>query len=163
MNKAELDANKVISGGRLLVDLNKNPDVAGALRSENLVGSDEKSQLDASTNVVSTDYLVKPMEVLQSLRTVTKKGGSVHLTISNRCFPTKAIDRWLKVNEEERLMMVGDFLHSAGWQKIEIVTLSDGKLGEGEQAPPPQGLQGLMAWMGMNSRDPLWVVRAVNE
>jgi hypothetical protein len=163
MNKAELDANKVLIGGRLLVDLNEDPDIAGALRRENIVGEDNESQIDASTNVVSTDYLKQPMGVLQSLRTVTKKGGSVHLTISNRCFPTKAIDRWLKMNEEERLMMVGDFLHSAGWQKIEIVTLSDGKLGEGQQSPPPQGLQGFMAWIGMNSRDPLWVVRAVNE
>ena len=163
MNKAELDANKVLNGGRLLVDLNKNPDIAGALRSDGVVGEDNESQLDASTNVVSLDYLIQPIAVLQSLREVTKKGGSVHLTISNRCFPTKAIDRWLKVNEDERLMMVGDFLHSAGWQRIEIVTLSDGNVGEGEQAPPPQGLQGLMAWMGMNSRDPLWVVRAINE
>ena len=164
MNKAELDANKIINGGRLLADLNKNPDIADALRNEIAVGDDDESKLDASTNVVSTDYLVEPIGVLQSLRTVTKKGGSVHLTISNRCFPTKAIDRWLKVNEEERLMMVGDFLHSAGWQKIEIVTLSDGKLGEGEKDTPPQGMQGFMAaLMGMNSRDPLWVVRAVNE
>lgn len=163
MNKAELDANKVISGGRLLADLNKDPDIATALRQEHLVDEDDNHKIDASTNVVSTDYLVKPITVLGSLREVTKKGGFVHLTISNRCFPTKAIDRWLKVSEEERLMMVGDFLHSAGWQKIEIVTLSDGKVGEGEQALPPQGLQGFMAWMGMNSRDPLWIVRAVNE
>jgi hypothetical protein len=163
MNKAELDANNVLSGGRLLVDLNKNPDISDALRNENLVTADEDSQLDASTNVVSIDYLVSPTEVLKSLRQITKKGGAVHLTISNRCFPTKAMSRWLRVSEDERLMMVGDFLHTAGWHNIEIVTLSDGKLGEDEQAPPPQGLQGLMAWMGMNSRDPLWVVRATNE
>ena len=163
MNKAELDANKVLNGGRLLVDLNKSPDIVSALRAEHLVDDDDETQLDASTNVVSTDYLVAPIEVLRSLREATKKGGSVHLTISNRCFPTKAINRWLRVGEEERLLMVGDFLNSAGWQNIEIVTLSDGKLGENEQAAPAQGLQSLMAWMGVNSRDPLWVVRAVNQ
>lgn len=163
MNQAELDANKVLGGGRLLVDLNKNPDIAAALKTENLVTGDEDSQLNASTNVVSIDYMKAPVEVLSSLRQATRKGGTVHLTISNRCFPTKAMSRWLRVSEDERLMMVGDFLHSAGWHNIEIVTLSDGKLGDDEQAPPPQGLQGLMAWMGMNSRDPLWVVRAVND
>ena len=31
MNKAELDANKVLNSGRLLVDLNENADIAGAL------------------------------------------------------------------------------------------------------------------------------------
>lgn len=163
MNKAELDANKVISAGRVLVDLNKTPNIADALRRESFVGEDDSSRLDASTNVVSIDYLVRPIEVLRSLRDVTKKGGSVHLTISNRCFPTKAMSRWLEVDEEERLNMVGDFLHSAGWHKIEIVELSNGKVSEGEQSAPPQGFQGLMAWMGMNSRDPLWVVRAANE
>lgn len=163
MSKAELDANKVLNSGRLVIDLNARPNIDLALKDANLVGQDEIDKLDAATNVVSTDYLTQPIEVLKSLREATKSGGSVHLTISNRCFPTKAISRWLRVNEEERLLMVGDFLHFAGWQKIEIVELSNGKLGEGEQQPQPQGLQSLMAWMGMNSRDPLWVVRAVKD
>lgn len=163
MNKAELDANKVLNSGRLLVDLNVNPNIANALHETHAIGQDDADKLDASTNVVSTDYLTQPIEVLRSLREATKQGGSVHLTISNRCFPTKAINRWLRVDEEERLLMVGDFLHFAGWNKIEIVEISNGKLGEGEQQTPPQGLQGLMSWMGMNSRDPLWIVRAVNE
>ena len=163
MSKPELGANKVLNSGRLIVDLNDNPNIARALRDAKLIGEQEDDKLDAATNVVSTDYLTQPIEVLKSLREATKSGGSVHLTISNRCFPTKAISRWLRVDEEERLLMVGDFLHFAGWQKIEIVELSNGKLGEGEQQPPPQGLQGLFSWMGMNSRDPLWVVRAVKE
>ena len=162
MSKAELEANKVLNGGTLVIDLNENPNIADALEKANAIGKDDTDKLDASTNVVSTDYLTQPVEVLRSLREATKKGGSVHLTISNRCFPTKAISRWLRVNEEERLLMVGDFLHFAGWQKIEIVELSNGKVGEGEQSEASQGFQGLMAMMGMNSRDPLWVVRAVN-
>ena len=158
MNKAELDANQVLNSGRLLVDLNINPDIAVALEEAKAA---REGELDASTNVVSTDYLTKPIDVLKSLHRATKSGGTVHLTISNRCFPTKAISRWLKVNEEERLLMVADFLHFAGWQKIEIVELSNGKIDEGEQSAPPQGFQGLMAWMGMNRKDPLWVVRAI--
>lgn len=161
MNKAELDANVVLNSGRLLVDLNNNPDVATALRDARAIGTSDDEKLDVSTNVVSTDYLTQPVEVLKSLSEATKTGGAVHLTISNRCFPTKAISRWLRVDEEERLLMVGDFLHFSGWQDIEIVELSNGKVDGSEQQTGPQGgLQGLMSWMGMNHRDPLWVVRA---
>lgn len=163
MNKAELDANNVLNNGRLIFDLNEYPDIAAALQKAQLVGQDDEEKLDASTNVVSTDYLTQPVEVLKSLREVTKLGGTVHLVISNRCFPTKAINRWLRVDEAERLLMVGDFLHFAGWQNIEIVELSNGKLDDGDESKPAEGLQGFMAWMGMGRRDPLWVVRAVKE
>lgn len=164
MSKAELDANKVLNNGRLLVDLNDNPDISSALRDAKLIGTEDDEKLDASTNVVSTDYLISPVVVLSSLREATRAGGTVHLTISNRCFPTKAISRWLRVDEEERLLMIGDFLHFAGWEGIEIVELSNGKVAEsGEQAAPQGGLQGLMSWMGMNHRDPLWVVRATKK
>ena len=162
MNKAELDANKVLNNGRLLVDLNEDPDINKALSEAKVIGLNDSERLDASTNVVSTDYLTQPIGVLKSLREATKTGGTVHLTISNRCFPTKAISRWLRVKEDERLLMVADFLHFAGWQKIEIVELSSGRADVADQAEQSQGgLQGIMAWMGMNSRDPLWVVRAV--
>lgn len=166
MNEKEIAANTVLNNGRLLIDLNSDPDVATALRSSNLLGS---GQLDASTCVVSIDYLTNPVSVLASVREATKSGGSVHLTISNRCFPTKAMSRWLRVDEDERLQMVGDFLHFAGWKKIEIVELSDGKVQEpqgsevGDGKMQANSLQGLFGWMGMNRRDPLWVVRAVNE
>ncbi|RMY44470.1 hypothetical protein D0863_16211 [Hortaea werneckii] len=127
--------------------------------------------LDATTCVVSTDYLTQPLSVFSSLLRLTKPGGSVHLTISNRCFPTKAIARWLRVDEEERLQMVGDYLFFAGWKRIEIVELSDGRVrgsdgdgsgeGEGEQG----GLGAFMRALGMDAgrRDPLWVVRGVKE
>lgn len=160
MNDAELQANDVLNNGRLLVDLNVKPNIAVALLKAKAIGQEQSEKLDASTNVVSTDYLTLPVEVLKSLFDATKVGGMVHLTISNRCFPTKAISRWLRVSEEERLAMVGDFLHFAGWQDIEIVELSNGKSTGGAGGATSQaGLQGLMSWMGMG-RDPLWVVRA---
>jgi hypothetical protein len=163
MNQAELNANKVLNGGRLLVDLNDDPSISKVLQKEGAIGPDDAGKLDASTNVVSTDYLTQPVEVLKSLRAATKSRGRVHLAISNRCFPTKAISRWLRVSEDERVLMVGDFLHFAGWQDIEIVELSNGKVEGGEGNSQQQGLQSFMSWMGMNSRDPLWVVRAVNK
>ncbi|KAM0706388.1 hypothetical protein Q7P35_005714 [Cladosporium inversicolor] len=169
MNKAELAANKLLNNGRLLMDLNSTPDaVASALRSANAIGAFGDELLDASTCVVSIDYLTSPVAVLQSILSVTKPGGTIHLTISNRCFPTKAMSRWLRVDESERLQMVGDYLHFAGWKSIEIVELSDGKVEQDEQSGSSssgaRSLQGLFGMMGMmRARDPLWVVRARRE
>lgn len=161
MNAGELDANKILNGGAILHDLNNDPDVTVPLKqakSAPSISNQASGFLDASTCVVSIDYLTKPLPVLQSLLSATKPGGSVHLTISNRCFPTKAVGRWLRVSEAERLQMVGDYLFFAGWKDIEIVELSNGAVeGEDEQHG---GLRGFMSMMGMGGRDPLWIVRA---
>ncbi|EME88114.1 uncharacterized protein MYCFIDRAFT_121692, partial [Pseudocercospora fijiensis CIRAD86] len=106
MNKAELDANQVLNS-RILKDLNTDPNIYTALQEANVIDSSEESKLDSATVVVSIDYLIEPVQVLSSLLDATKPSGTVHLTISNRCFPTKAISRWLRVDEEERLQMVG--------------------------------------------------------
>lgn len=170
MNREELAANRALNGGRIVMDLNMQPDVGRALVESNNATQDasaggsirQEKKFDASTLVVSIDYLIHPVEVLRSLRDLTTDGGVVHLTISNRCFPTKAIARWLRISEEERLQMVGDFLHFAGWKKIEIVELSNG---QPEKSAPSQGglLNSLFGAIGVSHRDPLWVVRGVNE
>lgn len=140
MNDQELKANPVLSD-RILQNLNKKPELPQSL-----------APLDATTCVVSIDYLTRPLEVLSSIRTLTNSGGTVHLVISNRCFPTKAVGRWLRVSEEERLRMVGEYLWFSGWRNIEVVEVSDGK-SEGN-------VGGLMGMMGFEGRvDPLWVVR----
>lgn len=129
MNQAELKANPVLWKWSVQ-DLNTDADVQ--------LPREQGAQLDASTCVVSIDYLTKPVDVLESIRRQTKENGRVHLIISNRCFPTKVVGRWLKVSEQDRLEMVGDYLHWAGWKDIEIVDVVKG---------------GFMT-------DPLWVVRA---
>ncbi|KAK4983147.1 hypothetical protein LTR66_008944 [Elasticomyces elasticus] len=156
MNKAELDANPILSS-RLLHDLNEVPEFPYAV-----IGSEAASEaLDASTCVVSIDYLTSPREILTSLLQRTNKGGTVHLAVSNRCFPTKVVSRWLRVSEDERLQMVGDYLWFAGWRSIEIVDLS-GKDEEDEQ-PDGGALQRFMRSMGMGAHDPIWVVRGTKE
>ena len=139
MNNAELNKNPILHQ-RILQDLNSNPAIPESI-----------APLDATTCVVSIDYLIKPVPVLSSVLNLTRPGGKVHLIISNRCFPTKVVKRWLRVSEEERLQMVGDYLWFSGWRDIEILTLSDGK-----QQPDEQ--QGIMAWFS-GGHDPLWVVR----
>jgi hypothetical protein len=138
MNKKELDANPILSSS-ILQNLNINPILPSHL-----------TPLDATTCVVSIDYLIKPVDMLSSLHQNTRVGGKVHLIVSNRCFPTKAIGRWLRISEEERLQMVGNYLRFGGWRDIEIVEVCDGK----------GSASGLMGMFG-GGVDPLWVVRGV--
>jgi hypothetical protein len=138
MNEAELKGNPVLK--RYVVqDLNEDPEV-GLPGPSPSTSTTEQRGLDASTCVVSIDYLTSPVQVLSSIRQQTNPGGKIHLIISNRCFPTKAVGRWLKVSEEQRLEMVGDYLWWSGWRNIEIQAIVQG---------------GFMT-------DPLWVVRAEN-
>jgi hypothetical protein len=132
MNKAELSQNPVLSAWALQ-NLNEDPDVKLPV-----VEGKEGGKIDASTCVVSIDYLTKPVDVLRKIREQTSEGGAVHLVISNRCFPTKVVGRWLQLDEDARLEMVGDYLWWSGWRDIEIVTVV------------------AKTWM----HDPLWVVRA---
>lgn len=163
MSAAELARNAVLSK-RVVRDLNAQPDL-----SLSLDASEDAGKYDAATCVVSIDYLTSPLAVLSSLRARTKPGGAVHLVISNRCFPTKAVRRWLEVGERERLEMVGDYLWWSGWRDVEILDLKEaeeveGAAGAGAAGGEVKGLQGLMGWFGMGGghRDPLWVVRGVN-
>lgn len=166
MNLQELEANPILNNGRICWDLNVEPDLKVALTSSttNTNGTTNTiSKFDISTSALSIDYLISPISVLSSLLDLTNEGGSVHLVISNRCFPTKAIARWLRVDEEERVQMVGDFLHFAGWKGIEIVEVCDGEVRvereEEEGGGEGEGLKRLMRLMGRRRRDPLWVVR----
>lgn len=146
MNAKELAANPILKE-TVLQDLNVDPTIPASL-----------APLHATVCVVSIDYLTKPLSVLSSVRERTVEGGSVHLIISNRCFPTKAVGRWLRISEEERLKMVGDYLWWSGWRGVEIVEVCDGRMKEGE-GRESGGLARLMGMFG--GVDPLWVVRAV--
>lgn len=136
VNEAELSANPILSSYHL-IDLNTSP----SLNSPSSLG-DAPGTFDAATCVVSIDYLTQPVQVLSSLRDLLVKGGTVHVALSNRCFPTKVIRRWLSISEDERVRMVGDYLHFAGYGEVEVVEVV--KAGEG-------GFKG--------ATDPLWVVR----
>ena len=133
MNESELSQNPVLKAWKVQ-DLNDDPNVI-------VPDGGRGANLDASTCVVSIDYLTNSVQVLDSIRQQTNEGGMVHLVISNRCFPTKAVSRWLKVTEDERLDMVGDYLWYGGWRDIEVVTIVKATF----------------------MRDPLWVVRGTNR
>ncbi|BFZ64909.1 Nitrilase [Saitoella coloradoensis] len=150
MNEVELKENPALQGRYKVIDLNVRP---AGWKSE--YGG---AQFDSVICTVSIDYLEKPREVLSEVASCLKPGGYVHLAISNRCFPTKVVGRWLRISEEERLEMVAKYFHFARspfghntdqqpqsnfepgqlYGAIEKITLSDGQ-----------------GWT-----DPLWIVRA---
>lgn len=81
MNEPELAQNSALSR-YLVLDLNKDPEgLSQALQSE--------KKYDAAICSVSVDYLVKPREMLADLAKLLKRNGGVHLSFSNRCFPSK--------------------------------------------------------------------------
>lgn len=129
LNKAELDANPALTR-RLVQDLNVSPSIPY-----------RENEFDAVICNVSIDYLSKPLEIMREIHRVLKSGSRAHMAFSNRCFPTKVVSKWLKIEDEERPRMVADYFHFASanaFKNIEIV-----------EAETPH--------------DPLWIVRATKQ
>jgi len=139
MNKKELAANPALSSYQVR-DLNENP-------SFDAIEGLTKESVDAVVCSVSIDYLSQPRKIMGEIARVLKTGGSAHMTFSNRCFPTKVVNRWLHISEPERCNQVAIYFAFAGdedttspsnlFKEIEIVTVLE------------------PSWSG----DPLYVVR----
>ena len=78
MNEYELSQNEQLSSF-VVKDLNE----------ETKLPFDDES-FDKVTIVVSVDYLNKPKEVFDEIGRVLRPGGECIISMSNRCFPTKA-------------------------------------------------------------------------
>jgi SAM-dependent methyltransferase len=74
----------------------------------------DDESFDVVTIVVSIDYLISPIEVLKEVRRVLRSGGKVIISQSNRCFPSKAIAMWLKMNDRQHLELINGYLQYAG-------------------------------------------------
>src|SRR5262245_59269633 len=107
MNAEELAANPRLHA-RVVHDLNADPRLPFA-----------DAEFDAAGICVSVDYLVRPVEVLRECGRVVRPGGSLVITFSNRCFPTKAIAAWQMLDDEGHQRLVSQFLEAAGnWTRI---------------------------------------------
>jgi hypothetical protein len=134
MNDYELRKNPIMKDRWIVKDLNLDPTIPNDIPTP---GTGSSLDLDSTTCTVSIDYLTQPIPVLSSILRSTKQGGSVHLIISNRCFPTKVVGKWLQMSEMERLGWVGDLLVWSGWGEVEVLEICKGGWG----------------------KDPLWCVR----
>jgi hypothetical protein len=99
----ELQFNDQLTGGYKQADLN----------AETKIPYPDNS-FDVVTCVVSIDYLIDPITVLKEAHRVLRKGGKVILSQSNRCFPTKAIAMWLKMNDRQHLELINGYFQYAG-------------------------------------------------
>lgn len=102
MNGKELAENKQLSSF-VVKDLNNEP-----------VFPFEDASFDKVTCVVSVDYLNKPKEVFEEIGRVLRPGGECILSMSNRCFPTKAFQIWLQTSDLEHIFIAGSFFHYTG-------------------------------------------------
>ena len=102
MNAVELDANPAATE-RIVHDLNADPRIP-------LPDGD----VDAVVCCVSLDYLVHPVEVLAEAGRVLRPDGTLAITFSNRCFPTKAVRGWLALDDAGRGDLVAELVRRTG-------------------------------------------------
>mmetsp|Transcript_11641 Transcript_11641/g.17896 ORF Transcript_11641/g.17896 Transcript_11641/m.17896 type:complete len:270 (-) Transcript_11641:372-1181(-) len=102
MNEYELSKNPQLDD-YFVRDLNVQPELPY-----------EDESFDLVTCVVSVDYLNQPLAIFDEVRRVLRPGGRAVMSMSNRCFPTKAINIWLQTNDLEHLFIVGSYFHYAG-------------------------------------------------
>ena len=62
------------------------------------------------------------------------------MALSNRCFPTKAVDIWLRTNDLEHVFVVGSYFHYAGAQASSAVEVSPN---QDHDPPGPADLFGM--------------------
>ncbi|KAH8954410.1 hypothetical protein BDL97_08G077900 [Sphagnum fallax] len=113
LNADELKRNPVLTE-YVVQDLNTNP-----------VLPFQDNTFDVITNVVSVDYLTKPLEVFREMNRVLKPGGLAVMSFSNRCFFTKAISIWTSTGDTDHVWIVGSYFHYAkGFEPPQAVDIS---------------------------------------
>lgn len=115
MNAEELAANPRLHRW-FLHDLNRDP----ALPLPD-------AGLDAATICVGVQYLQQPVPVLRDLRRALKPGAPLIVSFSNRCFPTKAVAVWLRLDDRDHATLVQHYLDAAGFGEVEAHLLMDGR------------------------------------
>jgi len=121
MNEYELQNNPQLTDF-VVKDLNEDP----------ILPFDDDS-FDKITCVVSIDYLNKPLEIVKEMGRVLRPGGEAIISMSNRCFPTKAFQIWLNTSDLEHIFIVGSFFHYSG--RFEKPTAEDRSPNPGRSDP----------------------------
>ena len=102
MNEVELRCNERLDS-YVVQNLNTNPRLP--------FGNEE---FDGAGICVSIDYLTRPAEVLREVGRVLKVGAPLITAFSNRCFPTKAVEIWHRLDDRGHMQLVESYLKEAG-------------------------------------------------
>src|ERR687894_312073 len=102
MNEAELRRNDRLDS-YVVQNLNMNPRLPF-----------EDAEFDGCGICVSIDYLTRPVEVVREVGRVLKPGAPLVITFSNRCFPTKAVAVWHRLDDRGHMRLVERYLKEAG-------------------------------------------------
>lgn len=138
INPLELAANKQLKGWKN-GDLNPTDPITGG--DKEIVLPYENSSFDVVTCVVSVDYLKRPVEVMKEVNRVLKPGGKAIFSQSNRFFPSKVVNVWLSLSDEQRLDLIRGYLTWAGgFGEVDCWDITPG-----------------------GGRDPMWIVEARKE
>ncbi len=125
MNAPELAANPRLDAWHVQ-DLNADPRLPWP-----------DASFDAALIAVSVQYLTRPQEVFSELARLLAPGGQLIISLSHRCFPTKAVWAFQALPPQERLQLLGLLLRrSGGFEAFEFQ----------DRSPP--------------DADPLWIVCA---
>lgn len=137
LNQEELEAN-TFATEVLVRDLNVDP-----------VLPYSDADFDLATLSLSFGYLVRPRELLAEVHRLLRPGGLFVATFSSRCFPSKAVSRWLRSLHDgaAHCRMIADCLVAAkpaGWSDLTAIDVS----------PMKSSVLG---------SDPLWAVTALKR
>src|ERR687890_1589581 len=102
MNEVELRRNERLDS-YIVQNLNTNPLLP--------LGTGE---FDGAGICVSIDYLTRPVEVLREVGRVLRVDAPLAITFSNRCFPTKAVEIWQRLDDRGHMRLVEEYLREAG-------------------------------------------------
>ena len=112
MNQEELAGNPRLTE-YLVHDLNHDPELPYT-----------PGSFDRVLISVSIQYLVNPVQVLRSVRSIMRPAGQIAIAMSHRCFPTKAIAAFQALSSKERVELVSAFLFEAGFEEIRFIDQS---------------------------------------
>lgn len=102
MNAVELRENPRLDA-RVVQDLNRDPVLPFG-----------DGEFDGVGICVSIDYLTRPVEVLREVGRVLKPGAATIISFSNRCFPSKAVAIWHRLDDAGHMRLVEGYLREAG-------------------------------------------------
>lgn len=118
MNAEELAANPKLD--RYFVqNLNQSPHL-----------SEPDASFDAALCCVGVQYLAQPYIVFAEIARVLCPGAPFIVSFSNRCFPTKAVEIWRKLDANGHAQLVEHYLKVAGFTNIKSHILCDGSKGD---------------------------------